>query len=73
VLLEVIACVLFFPVLTEYFKTGLVPRFPTLIVSGMIAVVGILMWICGIILQVISKKHRQLFELYLYLLQQKEQ
>jgi hypothetical protein len=39
----------------------------------MIAVVGILMWICGIILQVISKKHRQLFELYLYLLQQKEQ
>jgi glycosyltransferase involved in cell wall biosynthesis len=73
VILEVIACVLFFPVLAEYFKTGLVPRFPTLIVSGMIAVVGILMWICGIILQVISKKHRQLFELYLYLLQQKEQ
>ena len=63
---ELVAFVLFLPILLEFLQTGLVPKFPTLIVSGLIALVGILMWLCGIILQVIAKKHRQLFELYLY-------
>ena len=58
----------FLPVLMEYFKTGLVARFPTLIVSGVIATMGLLIWIAGIILQVIAKKHRQLYELYLNML-----
>lgn len=53
------------PVLTEYFKTGLVPRFPTLIVSGLCVVIAILLWITGIILEVIAKKHRQLYEIML--------
>ena len=66
---EVVALILFAPVLIEYMQTGLVPRFPTLIVAGLVAVVGILMWVCGIILQVIAKKHRQLFELYLHVIQ----
>ncbi len=56
------------PVLCEYFETGLVPRFPTLISSGITILVAILMWITGIILQVINKKHRELYELYLNLL-----
>ena len=56
------------PVLFEYFETGLVPRFPTLISSGITILVAILMWITGIILQVINKKHRELYELYLNLL-----
>lgn len=55
----------FLPVLFEYFKTGLVAKFPTLIVSGVIATMALLIWISGIILQVIAKKHRQLYELYL--------
>lgn len=65
VLLEVLAMVFFIPILMEYLKTGLVLRFPTLIVSGVIAVIGILLWVCGIILEVIVKKHRQLYEVML--------
>lgn len=53
----------FTPVLVEYYHTGLVLRFPTVIVCGAVAVIGTLMWICGIILEVIVKKHRQLYEL----------
>ena len=64
-LLWLISLVFFIPVLTEYLETGLVPRFPTLIVSCITAIFGTLLWICGIILDVIIKKHRQLYELYL--------
>ena len=53
------------PVFVEYFKTGLVPRYPTLIFSGFMLMISILMFICGIILEVVVKKHRQLFELIL--------
>ena len=53
------------PVFVEYFKTGLVPRFPSLIFSGFMLVISILMFMCGIILEVVAKKHRQLFELVL--------
>ena len=53
------------PVVGEYFETGLVPRFPTLIVSGIILLMALLFCITGIILQVIMKKHRQLYESYL--------
>ena len=53
------------PVFIEYFKTGLVPRFPTLIFSGFLLIISMLMLICGIILEVVVKKHRQLFELIL--------
>lgn len=51
------------PVIAEYLNTGLVPRFPTLIVSGVIATIGVMFFFCGIILEVITKKHKQLFEL----------
>ena len=53
------------PVFNEYFKTGLVPRIPTLLFSGVMLLVALLLNITGIILQVIVKKHRQLFELQL--------
>ena len=65
VVLEVIALTFFIPILLEYFKTGLVLRFPTLIVSWVIALIGILLWVCGMILEVIVKKHRQLYEIML--------
>ena len=53
------------PVFVEYFNTGLVPRFPTLIVAGFLLIVALLLMVTGLILQVIVKKHRQLFELQL--------
>lgn len=51
------------PVFVEYFKIGLVKRFPTLIFSGFMLIVSLLLAITGIILEVITKKNRQLFEL----------
>ena len=64
-ILLIISMFMLAPVFIEYFKTGLVPRFPTLIVGGVILTVALLLWICGIILQVIVKKHKQLYELIL--------
>ena len=60
-----IALILGIPILIEFFNTGLVPRFPTLIVAAIFVVLAILFFITGIILEVIVKKHKQLFELYL--------
>jgi glycosyltransferase involved in cell wall biosynthesis len=51
------------PVFVEYFKTGLVPRFPTLIFAGFMLIISIINLTIGIILEVVVKKHRQLFEL----------
>lgn len=53
------------PVFAEYFKTKLVKRFPTLIFSGFMLIVSVLMFTIGVILEVVVKKHRQLFELFL--------
>jgi len=53
------------PVFIEYFKTGLVPRFPTLIFSGFMLIVGIINYVCGVILDGVTKKYRLLFELNL--------
>ena len=59
---------MFLPVLLEYIRTGLVPRFPTLIVSGVMMTLAILMLVCGLILDTVAKKHRQLFEVNLNIL-----
>ena len=56
------------PILTEYFNTGLVPRFPSLIVSSIFLVVALLLVVTGIILEVIVKKNKQNYELFLNLL-----
>lgn len=61
----IIAIVLAVPVFSEYFNTGLVPRFPTLIVACISLIIGLLLNVTSLILQVIVKKHRQLFELQL--------
>ena len=61
----VITLVFGIPVFIEYFKTGLVPRFPTLIFSGFMLMISLFSLSCGIILEVVVKKHRQLFELNL--------
>lgn len=60
-----LACFFGTPVFIEYFNTGLVPRIPTLIFSLILLLISILLWITGIILQVIVKKQSQLYELFL--------
>lgn len=61
----------FVPIFSQYLNSGTVPQFPTLIVCSGLYVITFLLWMCGIILEVIAKKHRQLFELYLNILEKK--
>lgn len=68
-LFAVVGLVMFVPVLVEFFRTGLVPRFPTLIVSTVLFVCALLLLVCGFILDTVAKKHRQLFEINLNILQ----
>ena len=70
-ILLILGMILVVPVLISYFKTGLVMRFPTLIVSCILFVMAGLLWCCGIILEVIAKKNKQLYELYLNLIKNK--
>lgn len=63
--LMVIAVVMVTPVFIEYFQTGLVPRYPTLIVSGFIALLAMLLWVAGVILEVITRNHWKQYELML--------
>ena len=51
------------PVLIDYFRLGMVPRFPTLFVCVGCLIVASLLFSCGIILHVVAKKHKMLFEL----------
>lgn len=71
-LILILSLILLFPIIIEYLKTGLVPRFPTLIVASILLIISILLWITGIILQVIVKKNKQMYELYLNLIKLKE-
>ena len=65
ILLIIIALCLFFPILNEYFVTGLVARFPTLIVSCFIGLAGLESLSTGMILSTIVAKDRQNFEIQL--------
>lgn len=65
-LLCVISVGLFIPVLIEYIKTGLVEKFPTLIVSGFIMLAAIQSFFAGMILATINQKNRHDFEVKLH-------
>lgn len=52
----------FVPVLSEYFRTGEVRRFPTLITCGFVAVAALQSLFAGLILHTIRQKDRQDFE-----------
>lgn len=60
-----ISLILFVPVLVEYFKIGLVPRFPTLITAGFLAIAGLLSFFTGLCLDTIGSNNRKNFELNL--------
>lgn len=64
----VASMILGIPVIVEYFDIHEVPKFPSLIVSCILLVMSMLLWITGIILQVIVKKEKQNYELYLNLI-----
>lgn len=56
---------LLIPVLVEYFHTGLVPRFPTLIVSMFLLLAALLSLFTGLCLDVIVTKDRKNYEMRL--------
>ena len=61
-LLAAVSLFLFIPVFTEFLKTGLVPRFPTLIVSAVMMLAAFLSLVCGLILDTNAKNSRKNFE-----------
>jgi len=60
-----VSLVLFIPILVEYMRIGLVPRFPTLITSGFLAIAGLLSFFTGLCLDTIGSNERKNFELRL--------
>lgn len=55
--------IMFIPVFVEYMRIGLVPRFPTLIASGVSCMLSLQLAVCGLILDTITKIDRRNFEL----------
>lgn len=66
-ILLAIAVIMDIPVFATYISTGLVPRFPTLIVSGFIAMAALLSLFAGLMLSTMVSKDRQEFEFRLQL------
>jgi glycosyltransferase involved in cell wall biosynthesis len=62
-LLLLIAVILFVPIWIDFNQTGTVERFPTLIMAGFIGLTGIILFIAGLILDVITQNERQRFEI----------
>jgi len=64
-MLTLLATGFMIPVLAEFFKTGLVPRFPTLIVCGVTMLGALLLFISGLILSTLQEKDKRDFEFQL--------
>lgn len=65
ILLGIIALIKFVPVMKIYLETGLVPKFPTLIVCGFMVVTAVQSFFAGLMLQTMMQKNRQDFEMEL--------
>lgn len=62
IILTLVSVGFFIPVLIEYFQTGLVSRFPTLIVCGFVVIAAIQSFFAGLILSTLANKNRRDFE-----------
>ena len=60
--LALISLIFIIPVLNTYFRTGLVPRFPTLIVCGIVFLAALLLFIAGVILSSLLVEEKRNFE-----------
>ena len=60
--LFILSTILLVPILIEYQSTHLVPRFPTLIVSGFLYIATLQCFFTGLTLELINKSNRQEFE-----------
>lgn len=64
--LTVLAAVFFVPVFADFLRTGMVDKFPTLIVCGFVALAAIISFFAGMVLDTIKQKNRQDFEMNLH-------
>lgn len=72
-LLALIGVLLLIPVFTAYLQTGLVERFPTLIVGGFLMIGAMLSFFAGLILETLGKQNRQHFEMDLIAVQARKE
>ena len=63
--LAILSIAFLIPVRVKFSKIGLVPNFPTLFVCGFVMLAAIQAFFAGMILQTISQKNRQDFEMEL--------
>lgn len=68
-LLLVLATGVTIPILIEFWKTGLVPKFPTLIVAAAVGIAALQSFFSGLILDTEAKKSRQNMELQMNIIQ----
>ena len=64
-LLLIVSLLFFIPVLMEYFATGLVPRFPTLIVCMFGLMASLQLFVAGLILSTLQERDKRRFEFQL--------
>jgi len=67
-ILFLISLGMFLPILVNFIETGLVPKFPTLIVSTVLGLSALLSVACGLILDTIANNARKNFELQMNVL-----
>ena len=62
IILSALSVIFFIPVWMDYLRTGLVERFPTLIVCGIVMLEALLMFVAGVILSTLRQQDRRDFE-----------
>ncbi|MBE6049935.1 MAG: glycosyltransferase [Clostridium sp.] len=62
VLLLIIAGAFFAPILVDFYNTGLVTKLPTLLCVGVLTIIALVNFFCGVILSVLKKQHQENFE-----------
>lgn len=62
--LVIASLALAYPLLLTYLETGLVPRFPTAILSASLMILGFLSLVCGLILDTVTRGRREVRRLH---------
>lgn len=58
-LILVVSLLLGFPIVVEFAQTGFVPRFPTAVLASSLAIIAMLVWLLGLVLDGITKSRRE--------------
>ncbi len=67
-IIAIVCLVMFIPIFAEYLQTGMVPRYPTLIVISGLLVVALLSFFSGIILSVLKRNQQESFKRWVNLM-----